>query len=411
MKRTAAWALGVVICGALGCSQGSIENGPELGRSSARLSVCDEEVPEDRYIDGFPAYAQCDGSENEAIYSNNGIDTATSSQGDDWVRTQFSGGYQCTELANRYLYFKWAIDWQPRGNAGFWCDEEPPEDSGLVLTQVPVHGDVLVLAPGSCGADGTTGHVALVDEYDAESERISAVQQNSASRGRFELSCAKCFVHVVANDGAAPAPTLSGGSDDEPAPSDSGPDDDNGSGDPPPEMDEGEQGTGGAPDAEEPRPGGRPIAPLPTTSAGEEPDPAPSASEDGAEPGSTPGSGAPVPPVNEPAPTATSTTPPGFVPPKQPVPVASTPETPSSPDPSSQTPGPEASAAPAGSSAASDDSDDDESGCAVAQVGLASTPATSTRPALSAVVSWFALALLRRRSRSRGRGDDRDRTA
>lgn len=399
MKRTAAWALGVVICGALGCSQGAIENGPELGRSSARLSVCDEEVPEDRYIDGFPAYAQCDGSENEAIYSNNGIDTATSSQGDDWVRTQFSGGYQCTELANRYLYFKWGIDWQPRGNAGFWCDEEPPEDSGLVLTQVPVHGDVLVLAPGSCGADGTTGHVALVDEYDADNESISAVQQNSASRGRFELSCAKCFVHVVANDGAAPAPTLSGGSEDDPAPSDSASGEDEGPGEPPSGTDEGEQGAAGAPAAEDPRPGGRPIAPLPTMSAGEEPEPAPGASDDG----SDPGSGAPVPPADEPAPTATSSTPAGFVPPKPPGPVASTPETPTtapSPTPNPQTP------SPAGSNAAGAESDDEDSGCAVARVGLA-----STRSTLSAVLSLFALAVLRRRSRARGRGDARDRTA
>ena len=33
------------------------------------------DVPEDHYIDGIPAYAQCGESENSAIWSNNGINT------------------------------------------------------------------------------------------------------------------------------------------------------------------------------------------------------------------------------------------------------------------------------------------------------------------------------------------------
>lgn len=195
----AAWVSGFL----LGCS-GPASGPPigEIGQAREAASVCDETVPATRYIDGIPAYAQCTASQDGAVYSNNGIDTASSSLGTDWVRTQSSGGYQCTELAHRYLYFKWGVMSVPRGNAGTWCDSVPP--SGLVQTTTPVHGDIVVFAPGSCGADPTAGHVAVVDTVDAASSRLSAVQQNGASRSNYQLSCAHCYLHVVANDGSAP---------------------------------------------------------------------------------------------------------------------------------------------------------------------------------------------------------------
>ena len=204
MGAAKTWSSAIAIVALLaGCSGGySAEDGEaEVGQLSQAVSVCNEVVPADRFIDGFPAYAQCAGFENSAIYSNNGIDTATSSQGADWVRTQFSGGYQCTELAKRYWVFKWGVTWQPRGNAGFWCDEQPPANSGVVQTQTPVHGDMMVLPPGSCGAGADTGHVAVVDKFDATSSKVTVVQQNRASRGSYNLSCGKCFLHVVKNDG------------------------------------------------------------------------------------------------------------------------------------------------------------------------------------------------------------------
>jgi hypothetical protein len=162
-------------------------------------------VPANRNIDGIPAYAQCAGSSNSAIYSNNGVDTSTTQMGNDWVRTQWSGGYQCTELAHRYLYFKWQVKWIPNGNAGAWCDSQPPANSGIVQTMTPVHGDIMVLAPGSCGADMTTGHVNVIDVVNGD--KLIAVEQNGARRGNYQLSCGKCFLHVVANNGAAPSPT------------------------------------------------------------------------------------------------------------------------------------------------------------------------------------------------------------
>src|SRR6185436_15547616 len=104
----------------------------------------------------------------------------------------------------RYLHFKWGVTWTPRGNAGTWCDTVPPDTSGVVQSTTPVHGDLIVLAPSSCGADATTGHVAVVDTV--EPTRLFAVQQNRASRGRYDLTCAKCYLHVVANDGSVAPP-------------------------------------------------------------------------------------------------------------------------------------------------------------------------------------------------------------
>jgi hypothetical protein len=72
---------------------------PEVLVTAQALGACDETVPANRNVDGIPAYAQCTMSENSAIYSNNGIDTSLTQQGSDWVKTQWSGGYQCTELA------------------------------------------------------------------------------------------------------------------------------------------------------------------------------------------------------------------------------------------------------------------------------------------------------------------------
>jgi surface antigen len=138
---------------------------------------------------------------NSAIFSNNGIDTSLTQMGPDWVRTQYSGGFQCTELANRYLRFKWHVTWIPRGNAGQWCDTMPPANSGLVQTTTPVHGDLMVLAGGSCGAAASTGHVVVVDRVEANG-RLSVVEQNRANRGSYMPSCGKCFLHVVANDGS-----------------------------------------------------------------------------------------------------------------------------------------------------------------------------------------------------------------
>jgi surface antigen len=206
------WFGSVLACGLLvGCAD-QVADDPEVAVATAALSVCDETVPADRNVDGFPAYAQCDAAANSAIYSNNGIDTATSSMGADWVRTQWSGGYQCTEFAHRYLHFKWKVDWIPNGNAGEWCDTMPPANSGLVQTMTPVHGDIMVLAPGSCGAAEGTGHVNVIDVVGAN-DKLTAVEQNRAGRNSFyTTSCAKCFLHVVANDGSATGGTMSAGS-------------------------------------------------------------------------------------------------------------------------------------------------------------------------------------------------------
>jgi surface antigen len=169
-----------------------------IGQQSWAANICNETVPSNRIIDGIPAYQQCTDSSNTAIYSNNGVDTAGSSGGSDWVRTQGNGGYQCTELAHRYLYFKWGVRSVPNGNAGVWCDGTIP--SGLEKKATPVHGDVIVFAPGSCGADQTTGHVAVVDVVNAN-ETVTFVEQNRAGRRSCATNTAACFLHAIANTG------------------------------------------------------------------------------------------------------------------------------------------------------------------------------------------------------------------
>jgi MYXO-CTERM domain-containing protein len=161
-------------------------------------NICGETVPSNRMVDGIPAYNQCDAAGNGPIYSNNGVDTAAASAGTGWVRTQMSGGYQCTELAHRYLYFRWNVKSVPSGNAGVWCEATLP--TGLAKSSTPMHGDLIVFAPGSCGADATTGHVAVVDVVNSNNT-ITFVEQNRAGRRSCATNTAACFIHVLANDG------------------------------------------------------------------------------------------------------------------------------------------------------------------------------------------------------------------
>ena len=169
-----------------------------LARQGAAENICNETVPANRHVDGIPAYSQCTASGSSSIYSNDGINTSTTASGADWIRTQGSYGYQCTEFAHRYLIFRWNVQGVPNGNAGTWCTNPAP--AGLVKTAVPVHGDIIVFPPGSCGASSTTGHVAVVDTV-LSSTSVTIVEQNVASRRTCAISCADCFLHAVANTG------------------------------------------------------------------------------------------------------------------------------------------------------------------------------------------------------------------
>jgi hypothetical protein len=203
---SAPWILAISLCiAAVGAACGPLGDGQPgdepLGRASEAIDVCNETVPSNRYVDGFPAYAQCDATTG-SIWSNNGIDTATSSQGSDWVRTQQGGGYQCTEWAWRYMHFRWNVDYR-HGDARQWCDGTLP--STLVKSTVPVHGDLVVFDGGVCGADATTGHIAVIDSVDTAASKLTIVEENRAGRRATDQSCALCFLHATANDGSAPA--------------------------------------------------------------------------------------------------------------------------------------------------------------------------------------------------------------
>jgi MYXO-CTERM domain-containing protein len=183
-----------------GCSEGTPDNELHAEATLPLTSVCNDAVGPFS-IDGIPAYAQCEASTNAAIYSNNGVDTATSAVSSDWKRTQFSGGYQCTELVHRYWLFKWNVTFIPNGDAWRWCETTPPSNSGLTLTTTPVHGDAIVFAQGACGSSATYGHVALVDTVDSAGSKVTIVEQNNVGRRATAISCASCFLHVVANTG------------------------------------------------------------------------------------------------------------------------------------------------------------------------------------------------------------------
>jgi hypothetical protein len=190
----------------LGSACGPVGEEP-LGRESEAINVCDETVPSNRYVDGLPAYAQCDAT-TASIWSNDGVDTAASSQGDGWVRTQQGGGYQCTEWAWRYMHFRWNIDYR-HGDAREWCDGMLP--ATLVKSTTPVHGDLIVFDAGVCGADATTGHIAVIDTVNDAQAKVTLVEENQAGRRTSNESCALCFLHAVANDGTAVGAAGAGG--------------------------------------------------------------------------------------------------------------------------------------------------------------------------------------------------------
>jgi MYXO-CTERM domain-containing protein len=190
----------------LGC--GDLAPSEALDDLSQALDVCGETVPENRHVDGIPAYAQCDTTEDASIWSNNGIDTSTTSLGDDWIQTQRGGGYQCTELAYRYMRFRWNVSYRS-GNAEEWCDGDLP--AKLVKTTTPVHGDLIVFAGGVCGASASTGHIAVVDEVDEAEASVTIVEENRAGRRDTDQSCATCFLHAVDNDGSSGGSSGSGG--------------------------------------------------------------------------------------------------------------------------------------------------------------------------------------------------------
>jgi hypothetical protein len=151
-------------------------------------------------IDGIAAYAMCDAALTSNVWSSTGADTANVSQGPGWVETGLGStknGYQCTELAMRYFYFRFGVCPWNWVDAKDMCTASLP--ATVVVTTAPVHGDLIVIAPGCDGAALATGHVAVVDSVSGST--VTAVQQNSGQNGTatFHVSCATCFLHAVAN--------------------------------------------------------------------------------------------------------------------------------------------------------------------------------------------------------------------
>ncbi len=175
-------ALLVLLC--LGCS--STEN---LGASIERVDmICSEAAS--ATIDGIPAYEYCG---NFDVWSNNGVDTKSTSGGAGWIRTETNYGYQCAELALRYLHFRDGITtvWKGISYADEMCATHP---AGVSVVLTPAHGDLMVFGAGSCGADSVAGHVAVVDTVNAST--IDVVQQHPAGKVTWNTACASCFLRA-----------------------------------------------------------------------------------------------------------------------------------------------------------------------------------------------------------------------
>lgn len=164
----------------------------DVGQSNDAVDyICSESAA--ATLDGIPAYAYCG---NFNVWSNNGADTKSASGGTGWVQTEGGYGYQCVEYAVRYEHFKfgvatgWGISY-----AYQMCNTHP---SGIAKATTPVHGDLMIFAPGSCGADGTAGHVAVVDVVN--STTVKVVQENTAGSYTYNQSCASCWLHAASNN-------------------------------------------------------------------------------------------------------------------------------------------------------------------------------------------------------------------
>jgi surface antigen len=144
-------------------------------------------------IDGIPAYAMCGYT---PVYSDDGEHTRTYG-GSGWIRTGGNYGYQCVELAERYEHFKYDV---PVGWGGAYakdmCADHP---SDLHTTSSPVHGDLMVIKPYTCGIH-FAGHVAVVNEV-VSGNRVKVVQQNEyPANGEFAHDCALCYLHADRNN-------------------------------------------------------------------------------------------------------------------------------------------------------------------------------------------------------------------
>lgn len=130
-----------------------------------------------------------------------GLSSCLRNAGGVELDTGYGYGYQCVELAQRYLATRFSgfpTHW-PVAVASQMCGAT----SGLPVSvhykgsgYRPVHGDLMVFA-------GSAGHVAVVDSVDGSS--LGVVEQNSSASGRSSRAIGQesCFIH--ANENAAGA--------------------------------------------------------------------------------------------------------------------------------------------------------------------------------------------------------------
>src|SRR5262249_28731185 len=148
-------------------------------------SICGD-PPGASTFDGYPAYKWCGDFD---VYSDDGKNTSKTAQA-GWLKTEGGYGYQCVEFARRYFYFRWKVGsgWFIAG-AKDMCSTYP---SGVTKTSSPQIGDLMVMGAGSCGADGTFGHVGVINADKGSYWQLA--QENPAGLFNWGKSCALCYL-------------------------------------------------------------------------------------------------------------------------------------------------------------------------------------------------------------------------
>lgn len=123
----------------------------------------------------------------------------------NYYNGQYTGiKWECVEFARRYWIKRWGKSFGTVVGAKDICGEFPPEKKYFHGDGTKKRkGDMMVIAPGNCGVNGTYGHVGIIADKMADGTFKVWDQGDSITDGSpnyYASSCAKCFIRSSAND-------------------------------------------------------------------------------------------------------------------------------------------------------------------------------------------------------------------
>ena len=159
---------------------------------------------------GFPVF-NSDHCYGHAIYSTSGKDTYSDDPFHNRTVTNSGFGYQCVELAYRYMGWRWSKWIWVSNGASDLCNGPLVDSRGAPVKGLqrfrpgggtPVPGDLFVFANGVCGADAQYGHVAVITRV-WNKDSVQIAQQNVVSEKytiqNVKLACACSIIHADNN--------------------------------------------------------------------------------------------------------------------------------------------------------------------------------------------------------------------